>query len=219
MNFFTRIWHVIKANVNALINKMEDPEKVLDQSIRDMQQQVQRVRTDVITVLAEEKKLKSQVANYEKEIERWEKNAMLAVKEGKEDLARAALTRKREAVEYVQQLKPQWENQTAISERLKVQYQQLKEKIESAQRRKRTLVVRLKSAETQKRLQGMLSELTTDQTFERFESKIAEKEALTEAQLELEEASLEQQFAKLTSSDLDVEQELAAMKEKMQLNP
>ncbi len=219
MNFFTRIWQVIKANINALINRIEDPQKVLEQSIRDMQKQVQRVRADVINVIAEEKKLKSQVDKYQKEIERWEKNAMLAVKEGKEDLAREALRRKRESIQYVQQLQPQWEKQVAISERLKEEYYQLKDKIENAQRKKRNLIMRLKHAETQKRLQGMLTELTSDRAFEQLERKIAETEALTEAKMELEEVSLERQFEKLASTDLDVEEELAALKERMQLNP
>jgi len=219
MNFFRRIWQVIKANINALIDRVEDPQKVVEQSIRDMQKQVQQVRDDVINVVAEEKKLKSQVGKYQKEIERWEKNAMLAIKEEKEDLAREALRRKQQSVEFVQQLQPQWEKQVAVAGRLKEEYQQLKSRIESAQHKKRNLILRLKHAETQKRLQGMLTELKTDRTFERLEGKIAETEALTEAKMELEELSLESQFEKLSSSDLDVEQELAALKERMQLNP
>ena len=220
MNFFTRIWQVIKANINALIDRMEDPEKALEQSIRDMHNQVQRVKADVISVVAEEKKLKSQVDKHQKEIKRWEKNAMLAVKEEREDLAREALRRKRQSIELVQQLQPQWEKQVAMAGRLKEEYQHLKNRIESAQHKKRGLILRLKHAETQKRLQGMLSDLKTDRTFERLEQKISETEALTEAKMEVEELSLERQFEQLSSStDLDVEQELAALKERMQLNP
>jgi phage shock protein A len=219
MNFFIRIWQVIKANVNALIDRVEDPQKVLEQSIRDMYKQVQRVRTDVVTVVAEEKKLKSQIDKYQQEIERWERNAMLALKEGKEELAREALRRKKESVEYVQQLRPQWEKQAAIAERLKAEYYQLRNRIETAQRKKQNLIFRLRHAETQNRLQNMLTELKTDRVFERLEGKIAETEALTDAKMELEESSLEHQFEQLTSSNLDVEQELAALKERMQLNP
>jgi phage shock protein A len=218
MNFFTRILQVIKANINALINRFEDPERMIEQSIREMHEHVQRVRADVVNVIAEEKKLKSQVDKHQKEIERWEKNAMLAIKQGKEDLAREALRRKQESVQYVQQLQPQWEKQVEISARLKEEYHQLKNKIESAQHKKRNLIMRLKHAETQKRLQGMLTELTSGQTFDRLERKIAETEALTEAKMEVEELSLERQFEQLSSgSDLDVEQELAALKERMQL--
>lgn len=217
MNIFTRVWQVIKANINAFIARVENPERALEQSIRNMQNQVRQVRANVVSVIAEEKKLKNQVDKHQGEIERWEKNATLALKKGDENLAREALKRKKESVEFVQQLRPQWENQIEISERLKQEYRKLKERIETAQRRKRILITRLKHAETQKRLQGMLTELTTDQTFERLERKIGETEALTEAQMEIEGASLEQQFAKLSNSDISVEQELAALKEKMQL--
>jgi phage shock protein A len=220
MNILTRFWYVIKANANAVINKFEDPEKMLEQSIRDMQKQVERMRTDIVTVIAEEKKLKSELDKYRPEIEQWEHKAMLALKAGKEDLAKEALKRKQQSVDLVQQLHPQWEKQAQVSERLKKEYQQLKNRIEQAQHKKRNLVVRLRHAETQKRLNSMLTELKTDRTFERLEGKLADMEALTEAKMEVEDNSLENQFAKLTSTDdLSVEQELAALKERMKLNP
>lgn len=220
MNIFTRVWSVIKSNVNAVINRFENPEKMLEQSIRDMQNQVQRMRVDVVNVIAEEKKLKSELDKYGPDVERWEKNAMIALKDGREDLAKEALRRKQQTVELVQQLRPQWEKQVQISERLKKDYQQLKNRIEEAQHKKRNLILRLQHAETQKRLQTMLGELKTNSTFERLESKIADMEALTAAKMEVEDASLESQFAKLGSSDdLSIEQELAAMKERLKLNP
>ena len=222
MNVFSRFWTVLKANVNAFVNKFENPEKILEQSIRDMQKQVGQMRGDVIAVAVEEKKLKNALGKCQSDIERWEKNAELAIKEGKDELAREALRRKQQAVELAQQLQPQWEKQLAISERLKQEFQKLKGRIESAQQKKRHLSLRLKHAETQKRLQNMLTELQTDQTFERLEGKINEAEALTEAEMEVEaaSASLEDQFAQLDSSpDLDVEQELEALKKRMELNP
>ena len=114
MNIFVRFWTMIKSHINAWINRIEDPERVLEQSIRDMRKQVDRLRGDVIHVIADEKQLKNQVEKYQQEIERWEKNATLALKEGNEYLAREALRRKREAVEYTQQLHPQWEQQKGI---------------------------------------------------------------------------------------------------------
>ncbi len=221
MNIFSRFWTVVKANVNALINKFEDPEKILEQSIRDMHKQVDRMRGDVVAVVAEEKKLKNELGKCQKDIDRWEKNAELAVKEGKEDLAREAIKRKQQSVELVQQLQPQWERQLEVSERLKQEFHKLKGRIESAQQKKRHLTLRLKHAETQKRLQNMLTELQTDQTFERLEGKISEVEALTEAEMDVAavSTSLEDQFAQLSGGpDLDVEQELEALKKRMELN-
>lgn len=220
MNIFTRFWTVIKANINALINRFEDPEKQLEQSIRDMHKQVERMRGDVIAVVAEEKKLKSELEKYREEIERWEKNAVLAVKEGKDELAREAIKRKQQSVEFVQQLQPQWERQVDASERLKKEFHKLKGRIESAQQKKRHLTLRLKHAESQKRLQNMLTELQTNQTFERLEGKISEQEAMIEAETEVASlTSLEDQFAQLSSgSDMDVEQELEELKKRMELN-
>lgn len=219
MNVFSRFWTVIKANINALINRFENPEKVLEQSIRDMHKQVQRMRGDVIAVVAEEKKLKSELEKYQQEIDRWEKNAMLALKEGKDDLAREAIKRKQQSVEFVQQLQPQWERQVDASERLKTEFHKLKGRIESAQHKKRHLTLRLKHAETQKRLQNMLTELKTDRTFERLEGKISEQEAMIEAETEVASlTSLEDQFAQLSSgADMSVEQELEALKKRMEL--
>jgi len=219
MNIFTRMWFAVKANLNAFILRTEDPQEVLEQSLRDMQKQVQQVRTDVINVVVEEKRLKNQVNKYQEEIARWEKNAMSAIKYGNEELAREALHRKQEAQTFIHQLQPQWEKQAVIAAQVKDQYTQLRRRIEDAQRKKQRLVTRLARAETRKRLQGLLAELNDGQVFERFEGKVANLEALTAAQQELQDNSLERRFEALESGDQDVEQELAALKERMRLNP
>jgi len=209
---------MLKANLNAIIDKWEDPKQTLERSIRDMETQVRRMRGDVVSIVAEEKKLKNQVEEYEQEIERWEKNAVLAVKEGKEDLAREALRRKRQSMEFVQQLRPQWEQQGVIANRLKQEYHQLRNRIEDARRKKRRLTLRLRQAQTQKRLQGLLTELSDNRVFEQLEHKVADMEALNAAEQELQTDSLEQKFDAL-STDMDVEQELDALKERMELTP
>ncbi len=222
MNVFTRFWTVVKSHINAWINKLEKPERVLEQSLRDMQNQVNRMRGDVVKVLAEEKKLKNQVDKYHEEIGRWEKNAVLALKEGNEELAREALRRKREAVQFTQQLQPQCEQQQVIAEKLRGEYQQLQQRIQEAQRRKRTLVTRLRHAESQKRLQGLLTDLSDNHLFERFESKLLEMEAMNDVQTELRQNSLEEKFDALSSGgsgNMDVDQELEVLKEQMKLNP
>lgn len=219
MNVFTRFWQIIKANVNALLERFENPERSLEQAIRDMQKQVTHIREDVIKIAVEEKRLKQLLSRQQDEVKRWERNAMLALKEGKENLAREALSRKQEAVEMSDQLRPQWEQQVKISERLKSEYHELRERIKSAQRRKRNLVTRLRHANTQQQLQGMLADLDDSEAFERFENKLAETEAMNAAQEELQEMSLDQQFAALgTAADMDVEQELEAMKQRLELN-
>ncbi len=224
MNIFARLWDAVKANINAFIDRLESPEKVLDQSIRNMQKQVDHLRGDVVRIIAEEKKLKNQLTKYQKEVGRWEKNAVRALKDGNEDLAREALRRKREALEFTQQLQPQWEQQQQVSERLKQEFQELRERIRTAQKKKQILVTRLQRAETQKRLQGLLNELSDSQVFEKFESKLLDTEAMNAAQEEMQQEALgetlDQQFEALeSSSDTDIDQELEALKERMKLHP
>lgn len=220
MGVFGRIWRVFKANIHAMFDRADNPEHALETSLRDMQKQMNRIRDDVIRVVAEEKKLKNQVDRYQKEIERWDKNAVMAVKQGNDALAREALRRKRESLEFSQQLAPQWEQQQAISERLKQEYQGLRERIQSAERKKHNLVLRLRHAESQKRLQNLLTDLSDTQAFDRLERKIFDAEAMNEAQQELQASSLDQKFAELTGgADASVELELEALKERMKLNP
>ena len=220
MGVFGRIWRVFKANIHAMFDRADNPEHALETSLRDMQKQMNRIRDDVIRVVAEEKKLKNQVDRYQKETERWDKNAVMAVKQGNDALAREALRRKRESLEFSQQLAPQWEQQQAISERLKQEYQGLRERIRSAERKKQNLVLRLRHAESQKRLQNLLTDLSDTQAFDRLERKILDAEAMNEAQQELQASSLDQKFAELTGgADASVELELEALKERMKLNP
>ena len=220
MGVFGRIWRVFKANIHAMFDRADNPEHALETSLRDMQKQMNRIRDDVIRVVAEEKKLKNQVDRYQKETERWDKNAVMAVKQGNDALAREALRRKRESLEFSQQLAPQWEQQQAISERLKQEYQGLRERIQSAERKKHNLVLRLRHAESQKRLQNLLTDLSDTQAFDRLERKIFDAEAMNEAQQELQASSLDQKFAELTGgADASVELELEALKERMKLNP
>ena len=220
MNVFERIWRVAKANFNAWLERIETPERTLEKSLQQMQKQVNHLREDVIRIVAEEKKLKNQVERNQKELERWEKNAILAVKQNNDPLAREALRRKRETLELIQQLNPQWEKQQEIAERLKQEYQALRERIQTAQRKKQHLVLRLKNAESQKHLQNLLTELTDTNVFDRFEQKVLETESMNAAQSELQAASLDQQFAALGSAaDVSVDAELEALKERMKLNP
>ncbi len=220
MNVFERIWRVAKSNINAWLERIERPEQTLERSLQQMQKQVNHIREDVIRIVAEEKKLKNQVERSQKEVERWEKNALLAVKQENDMLAREALRRKREALEFIQQLNPQWEKQQEIAERLKQEYQGLRERIQTAQRKKQHLVLRLQTAESQKRLQNLLTELTDTNVFDRFEQKVLDTESMNAAQSELQAVSLDQQFAALESApDVSIDAELDALKERMKLNP
>src|SRR5688572_27155666 len=118
-NFVRRIVDLIRASLNSLIDRAEDPERMLEQMMRDMQQSYDRSKVEVARVLAEKHRLQGQSKNAEKEMQEWEQRAVLALKAGDENLARKALERKRAASELAAGYKAQFQEQTLAAEKLK----------------------------------------------------------------------------------------------------
>lgn len=225
MGFLSRIARLIKANINALISGAEDPEKVLNQIIVDMAEQLLEAKKQVALAIADEKRLHKQL---EAEVERareWERRAMLAVKAGDDNLAREALARKKEHDDLVAQYQGQWQKQKAAVDQLKLALRALNNKIEEAKRKKALLIARQKRAEAQQRIQETLSGLKSTSAFEAFDqmaSKIEQMEAQAEAQAELAEEytgdALAQKFGTLETSAA-ADDELVALKRKMGVLP
>ena len=220
MAMFKRFWTVVKSNLNHLIGRAEDPEKMLNQMLLDMQEQLITSKKQVAVAIADEKRLLQQ---YEQERQRsveWEKRAMMAVNASNDDLARQALERQAEHAKMAQGFEGQWHAQKQAVEHLKVALQKLSEKINEAKRKKNLLVARAKRAEAQKSITETMSGLTQHGTFEtmdRMEEKIqqmeAEAQATTELANEIVTDELEAKFEKLQISDTG--QALAALKSKM----
>ncbi len=113
MGIFTKLSTVIKSNINDLISRAENPEKMLNQIILDMRDQLAKAKREVAAAIADERKLKSQVEDEGKQSRDWEHRAMLAVREGRDDLAKQALIRHQEHMERVQVLQQTWQAQAA----------------------------------------------------------------------------------------------------------
>ena len=120
MGIFSRLAIVIKANINALIGRADDPEKVLDQLVLEMRTQLSQTKQEVASAIADEKKLQAQVDKEKKSAEDWERRAMLAVQEGRDDLAKQALIRQHEHVQTAQQLHETWVRHKSDVDKLKV---------------------------------------------------------------------------------------------------
>ena len=150
MGIFDRLKTVISSNINDMINKAENPEKMLNQLIIDMNQQMIESKKSVAMAIADEKKLERELITQKQQAEEWERKAVIAVKAGRDDLAKEALMRKQEAENYYLQLKPQWEAQKASVEKLKETLRQLQNKIDEASRKKNILIARAKRAEDRK---------------------------------------------------------------------
>ena len=223
MGIFDRLKAVISSNMNSLISKAENPEKMLNQMIIDMNQQLIDSKKAVAMAIADEKRLERELIENRAKSEEWEKKAMLAVRAGRDDLAKEALLRKQEHEAYVGQLGTQWQAQKESVEKLKESLRQLQTKIEEASRKKNILIARAKRAEAQEKINQTMSSLSGNKsafdTFDRMAKKIDELEARTEAQKELEDttsgASLEKQFALLESSPMAADSLLEDLKRKM----
>ena len=222
MGILDRIRTVLKANINALISKAEDPEKMLNQLIIDMNEQLLEAKKQVAMSIADEKKLERQALENKAQGEDWEKKAMLAEKAGKDDLAKEALLRKQVYDGYAASFQKEFESQHASVEQLKDALRQLQAKIEEASRKKNLLVARAKRAEAQKQIQqtmGSLSANSAFDTFDRMAQKVDQVEAEAEAMKELGEVTadqkLEDKFKELESSGAGADQLLEDLKAKM----
>ena len=222
MGILDRIRTVLKSNINALISKAEDPEKMLNQLIIDMNEQLLEAKKQVAMAIADEKKLERQMLENRSQGEDWEKKAMLAVKAGKDDLAKEALLRKQEYDGYAASFQKEFESQHASVEQLKDALRQLSGKIEEASRKKNLLIARAKRAEAQKQIQQTMGSLTAGSsfdTFDRMAEKVDQIEAEADAMKELGEVTadqkLEDKFKELESSDSSADKMLEDLKAKM----
>lgn len=223
MGIFERLKTVISSNINDLINKAENPEKMLNQLVVDMNEQMIESKKAVAMAIADEKKLEREAGENKALAADWEKKAAMAVRAGRDDLAKEALLRKQEYDGYAKQLTTQWEAQKVSVEKLKESLRQLQNKIDEASRKKNILVARAKRAEAQEKINQTMSSISGNKsafdTFDRMSKKVDEIEARADANKELEDmssgASLEKQFEALESSGAGADVMLEEFKRKM----
>lgn len=225
MGIFARLARLIKANINDLISKSEDPEKVLNQLVEDMAKQLDEAKKQVAVAIADEKRLAKQVEAESAEVAEWERKAMMAVRAGDDALAKEALNRKKEHSNTAEQFKEQWQKQKAGVDQLKLALRALNNKIEEAKRKKGLLVARKKRAEAQKAIQQTLGGLQSASAFESFDAmaeKIERMEAEAEASSEMAEEytgdRLKQRFESLEAT-AGADEDLLQLKRKMGLAP
>src|SRR5262245_31647471 len=193
MGIFERFSTMLKSNINDLISRAENPEKMLNQLIMDMKSQLARAKQEAAAAIADEKKLQADAEALRKQAEDWERRAMLAVQEGRDDLAKQALLRYNEALQGAQALHEAWLKHKADTEALKLSLRQLNEKIEEAKRKKNILVARAKRAEAQQRIQETMAGMSDKSAFESFD-RMAEKIESMERKA-IAAAELQQEFS------------------------
>lgn len=225
MGLFARLARLIKSNINALISSSEDPEKMLNQLIVDMAEQLDVAKKQVATAIADEKRLQRQVEVATQQASEWEKKAMLAVRASEDALAKEALARKKEFETTAAQYKEQWLKQKAGVEQIKLALRALNNKIEEAKRKKELLIARKRRAEAQKAIHETMSGLKNASAFEAFDqmaSRIEQMEAEADAQAQIAEEYtgdvLAHKFRELEAT-AGADDELLALKRKMGLAP
>ena len=225
MGIFARLAALIKSNLNDLISRSEDPEKMLNQIVEEMSNQLLEAKRQVAESIADEKRLAKQAEQEVNNATEWERRAMLAIRSGDDALAKEALARKKEHQTLAEQFQDQWSKQKAAVEQLKLALRALNNKIEEAKRKKSLLIARKKRAEAQKAIQETMTGLknaSAFETFDRMAGRIEQMEAEAEAHAELNEQAsgdtLAHKFRELEVTQ-GADEDLTALKRKMGLLP
>jgi phage shock protein A len=217
MGLLDRISRLMRANVNDMVSKAEDPEKILEQAVIDMQEDLLQLRQAVAQAIATQKRTEQQYAKASNDESSWHQKAELALKKGDENLAREALTRKKSYTETATALKAQLDGQVGQIDSLKRSLMQLESKISEAKTKKDMLKARSQAAKAQEQIQGAVGKVGNNSAmaaFERMEEKVLNQEARSQAVAELAGNDLESKFAAL-SAGAGVDDELEMMKRQL----
>lgn len=215
MGILERIGTILRANLNDLLTRAEDPEKIINQAIMDMRQAQYQARMEVAEAIAEGKKLERDVARHEAEAGEWRGKAEQALDAGREDLAREALRRKQAAADLAAGLAQQRDAHQGMVENLKTQLRALDAKLDEAERKRRLLLARQKRTEAQRSVNRAMSigeAASSFEAFDRMEAKVQQEEDRLAAETELaDDLSFDDEFEALERDDA-VEAELAELK-------
>lgn len=227
MNLFERFARVIKSYANAIISTFEDPEKILEQAVTEMNDDLIKMRQATAQTLASQKQLENKYKTAQQASEDWYKRAQLALEKGNEDLAREALKRRKTLADNATAMKTQLDQQKGVVDNLVSNTRLLESKIQEAKSKKDTLKARAQSAKTATKLNDMLGNVNTSSAlsaFEKMEEKVMAMESQADALNQLTTDDLEGQFALLETSSVDddlasLKKELSGSTKKGQLPP
>jgi phage shock protein A len=214
MGILDRLSRLVRANVNDLIDKAEDPEKMIDQILRDMQTNIGTARQTVASMIAQEKELEADLKETRQLSAEWGEKAKRAVEAGKDDLAREALRRKRDNDENTKVYEQQFTAQQQSVEKLKQQLRLLESKYQTTMSQRDSMIARQRRAKATKQVAqhtANLSPLDAGAELDRMERKIRSTEAEAAALNELDSGSFDTQFREL-DYDVEIEKELDALK-------
>lgn len=217
MGILDRLSRLIRANINDLLKRAEDPEKIIEQALEDMRAALREAREEVAGAMAEQKKLEREQQSYAEQVRAWELKAAEALKGGREDLAREALKRKQQAQTLSEGFAQQVAQQSSLVQQLMTQLKALEAKIQEAEAKKALLLARKKgveAAETVRRFESKVDAHSAVEAFEDMERRIEAMEDRHQAMAEMDKSDIEKELAEL-GGDKAVEDDLARLKREL----
>jgi len=217
MGILDRMSTILRSNINASLDKAEDPEKMLDQIIRDMGNAIEEAKGQVAMVIAQEKQIEAEKNNAQKSSQQWGERAEKAVRAGRDDLATEALRRKRDFDNIVTTYSTQYEAQHQMSSKLRSQMDLLMSKYDDAVRNRDVMIARHRQALASQKINkqiAAISGMDHGSELARMDQRIRQEEALASANEELQSTSVEDQFRLLEAHD-GVDDDLKLLKARM----
>jgi phage shock protein A len=217
MGIFSRFTDIVNSNINSILDKAEDPEKMVRLIIQEMEDTLVEVRSASAKTLASKKEITSQVSKMQSEANDWSAKAELAISKNREDLARAALQERKKCDEYATALLSELNGVDEQIAKLQSEVGQLQDKLADAKTRQKAIILRQKTINSRLEVKKTLDSGKVDAAmgrFEQYERKIDDLESQVDA-YDLGKKTLTDEFAELESDD-EIENELAALKKKMQ---
>lgn len=216
MSIFSRLSDVINSNLHAMLDKAENPEKMVRLIIQEMEDTLVEVRSTSVRTLARRKEIERNIVNLQEEAHDWERKAELAVSKDREDLARGALAARQRALEHVDALQAELPRITEEIDKLDEDIGKLKAKLADARQRQKAIVLRQATVASRLRVKGQINDQKMADTLlkmERYESKIDRMEAEVES-YDLGGRTLADEIAALESGDR-IEDELQQLRAKL----
>lgn len=217
MPIFEKLRRIFNSNINDLLDRVEDPEKILNQLLEDMQHELKEVKIQVAAAIRDANKFEAQYKENLESAEKWEKRAIVFIQHGDDVRAKEALRRKRSAADLAAGFREQFEAQQESVSVLKDGLATLEQKIEEAKSKRALLIARQRRAEAERTIHQTVSGMSDSSAlnaFDRMQDRVLDTEAEAEALGEMRQPSLEEEFDKLDKKD-EIDDELAKLKARL----
>ena len=217
MGVFSRLSDIINSNLNSMLDRAEDPEKIVRLIIQEMEDTLVEVRANAARAIADKKEVTRKKAEFDARASEWENKAELAISKGRDDLARGAISAKRKAVEMIELLQKEQDAIDDVVSKTNDDLEKLQTKLKEARAKQRSLELRHHSANDSVRISRQVHDGRIDEAlarFDRYERRIDELEADAESWTLGRPKTLESEFAELEAEDA-VNAELEALKRRV----